>query len=343
MQERVVFVGSYGNKNAEAIQVLEVSPSEGSLRYRNGVGGIDSPSFLAFDAAGNRLYAVSETDAGEVVSYQFHPETFGLEELNRQPTHGAAPCYVSIDDGYLYVANYNSGNICVYPLSSGGEIGEATCVIEYSGTGTVPSRQDSPHAHAVVVDPLSHRVLATDLGTDHIRIYRNEDGVLYETEVLSTPAGSGPRHLAFDSESKHLYVISELNSTMLVYRRNQLNLFDHVQTVDLLPVDDTMVRWSAHLVFDENHHRLYASNRGPDNLTIFAVDSDGLLTTLGCVQSGGKTPRHFAMTQDGYILVANQDSDEIATLRLDGGENGMPVDTGARYHMFRPVCVVEAR
>ncbi|WP_067623016.1 lactonase family protein [Alicyclobacillus acidiphilus] len=339
MSEYTMVVGSYNDAQSEAIRVLSFQPENGRLVYVGGVQGIESPSFLAFDEEHGRLYAVSETDHGCVVSYAYDGQSRRFTELNRQSTHGQSPCYVSVSGRYVYTANYTSGNICVYPLDANGELESASCVIQFSGSGPVPSRQESAHAHAIVVDPVSKHVLATDLGTDSIRMYENREGVLYETTTLSTPPGSGPRHVAFHPNGAFLYVVTELDSTLLVYRRNQFNLFDHIQTIDLLPEGDTSVRWSAHVAIDSAGRFLYASNRGPDNLTVFSVESDGRVERVGHVPCGGKTPRHFSITPDGgFIIVANQDSDTLAVLRI--GSDGIPQDTQHRLEMPRPVCVI---
>jgi 6-phosphogluconolactonase len=63
---------------------------------------------------------------------------------------------------------------------------------------------------------------------------------------------------------------------------------------------------------------LYVSNRGHNSLAIFKVLSDGGLQRTGLVPTGGKFPRHFAITPDGHaVIVANQDSGHIRVFARD--------------------------
>ena len=61
------------------------------------------------------------------------------------------------------------------------------------------------------------------------------------------------------------------------------------------------------------------SNRGDNSVAIFKVLPDGHLEHGGLVPTGGKFPRHFAITPDGEaVIVANQDSGDAS-----GSSHGM--------------------
>ncbi|HTV24792.1 MAG TPA: beta-propeller fold lactonase family protein, partial [Polyangiaceae bacterium] len=76
---------------------------------------------------------------------------------------------------------------------------------------------------------------------------------------------------------------------------------------------------------------VYASNRGgEDTLAIFAVDAGtGRLTLVGHQPTGGDTPRSFHIEPSGrLLLVANQDSDEVVSFRIDG-DSGLLTELGS--------------
>ena|SRR6185437_10714508 len=64
---------------------------------------------------------------------------------------------------------------------------------------------------------------------------------------------------------------------------------------------------------------LYTSIRGAQNMiAVFAVDrSEGMLTPVQYISSGGKTPRHFAIDPTGtFLFGANQNSHAIAIFAI---------------------------
>jgi 6-phosphogluconolactonase len=85
---------------------------------------------------------------------------------------------------------------------------------------------------------------------------------------------------------------------------------------------------------------LYASNRGPDSIAVFAIDpATGLLSLIGHQPTGGKTPRSFSIDPTGaYLLAANQDSDTITLFRIDP-QTGLLAPIGHPLAVPTPVCV----
>ncbi len=137
------------------ISVFGFEPETGGLTLVQTVTGVANPSFLALDAAQRSLYAVEELDEGGVSAFARDPETGQLTLLNRQASHGAAPCYVGLDGSgrYALVANYGSGTVAALPVAADGRLGPATGVVRHEGSGVDPERQTGPHAHMIAPDP----------------------------------------------------------------------------------------------------------------------------------------------------------------------------------------------
>ena len=223
-----VFVGSYTESpqgSGEGISVYRFDPASGGLTLVQTVGGVANPSFLALDASERHLYAVNELDEGGVSAFAHDPETGRLTFLNRQSTHGSAPCHVSLDPTgrYVLVANYGSGSVAALPVAADGRLEPATGVVQHEGLSVHPERQEGPHAHMVASSPSGDLVLATDLGADRIFVYRLDDatGRLLPNDrgpaVAEASPGAGPRHVAFTLDGRHAYVINELASTLTTY------------------------------------------------------------------------------------------------------------------------------
>ena len=344
LDRKVILVGTYMNAQQEALQVLSLEP-DGQLRQLNQVTGIDSPSYLALTNDKHYLYAVSEVEDGAVVSYSFNAQTGDLKELNRQLTQGAMPCFVSIDnhEKKLFVANYMGGSVCAYPIEADGSIGALADRVKHSSHSIHGGRQEAAHPHAIVTVPGTNERLVTDLGTDHLYIYRNEtpnsSWVLHD-EIDAVP-GSGPRHIAFHPNKPFIYVIQELNSTIALYHRDEAGHFTLIETVSTLPKGFQDENTAAHIQVSANGDYLYASNRGHDSIVSYRIGEKGTLDCIGYTSTLGKTPRHFLLVHESsYMLVANQDSDSIIVMSIS--QEGLPVSTGLSYAIESPVCLVEA-
>jgi 6-phosphogluconolactonase len=350
-----VYVGAYTEPQyegkAEGISLFDFDPGTGTLRPIGVAAGVANPSFLALDDTGRFLYAVNELEDGGVSAFARDPASGALTALNRQPSHGADPCYVSLDgDGrFALVANYTSGTVAVLPVAADGQLGPATDVVRYEGSGPRP-QQDGPHAHMIAPDPNGRFVLVTDLGTDQLYVYSldfaagklvpNTSG----TPTAKEQPGAGPRHFAFAPDGRTLYVINELGSTLSVYRFDgERGVLEALQTVSTLPAPFRGDNACAHVVVSPDGRFVYGSNRGHDSIAIWAVGDGGTVTPVGHQWTGGETPRGFALDPTGeWLLVANQDSDSIVTFRRDRASGKLQA-TGAVTETPSPVAILFAK
>ena len=349
-----VYVGAYTepgyNGTATGISIFDFDPEMGTLRPVGVAPGVANPSFLALGADGRLLVAVNELGEGGVTAFARDPDTGTLTELNRQLAHGADPCYVSLvaGDRFALVANYTGGTVAVLPIAADGRLQPATDVIRYEGSGPRP-QQDGPHAHMIAPDRHGRYVLVTDLGTDQLYLYRLDTvaGKLVPnasgTPTVKEHPGAGPRHFAFAPDGRALFVINELGSTLSAYAYDpERGALEPLQTVSTLPEDFTGENSCAHVAVSPDGRFVYGSNRGHDSIAIWAVGEGGEVSPIGHELTRGKTPRSFAIDPTGaWLLVANQDSDTIATFRRDA-ESGTLTATGAVIETPSPVAILFA-
>lgn len=325
-----VYVGAYTESplgSADGIAIFRFDAASGALHPVQTTTDAPNPSFLTLDEKRHVLYAVNELDEGRVSAFACNPETGTLRFLNQQPSHGGAPCYISLDSSgrYALVANYSGGTVAVLPIAEDGCLEPATNVIHHQGASVRPE-QEGPHPHMVAPTPDGRFVLVTDLGTDQVLIYQLgiESGQLMSNLrgagfVMAEP-GAGPRHFAFAPNGHHLYVINELASTVSAYaydgERGDLQL---LQTVSTLPPGFAGQNACAHVAVAPDGRFVYGSNRGHDSIVIWAVDDErGGLTLIGHEATRGKTPRGFTIDPSGsWLLVANQESDTIVPFQRD--------------------------
>ena len=355
-----LYIGTYTQREAfvdgkaEGIYVYHFDSTSGTLTYEATVAGAGTinPSFLTLAPDQGCLYVVNEITGGRgphgtVSAFASDPETKGLTFLNQQSTHGLAPCYISIDPTgrYALVANYETGSVCVLPLTPEGRLEEATDVVQFHGSGPDPQRQEGPHAHMIVPGPDGRFIFVVDLGNDRIMVYHLdlEQGKLVPAEPAWTqlPPGTGPRHLAFHPQRQFAYVISELQSTVTVLRYDaQHGSFQERQTLSTLPAGFNGQNLGAEIRVAPSGRFVYASNRGHDSIVIYAVN--GLTGDLSVVRhepTQGVGPRYFSIDPSGnWLLAANQDSDTVVTFRIDQ-DSGKLKPTRHVVQVPTPVCL----
>jgi 6-phosphogluconolactonase len=326
-----LYVGTYTNGNAEGVYLYRLDPARGALSQVGKSPAGANPSFLALHPNGRYAYAVNELaefqgkPGGAVSALAMDSETGSLSLLNQRPSGGTYPCHLAIDrtGRWLFVANYGSGTLAVYPIESSGRLGAATDVIQHHGSGLDPMRQDGPHAHAVNVSPDNRFLLACDLGIDKVLVYRMdlENGKLISHAETGFPPGSGPRHLDFHPNGTSVYVISELKTTLTAFQfDSEAGGLNELQILSTLPEDYSGEQSGAEVLVHPSGKFVYCSNRGQSNsLTLFAADeSTGRLTFVGTTSTHGRTPRNFAIDPNGrFLMAANQDSGTLASFTIN--------------------------
>jgi 6-phosphogluconolactonase len=320
------------------------------------VGETTNPSFLALHPSGRFLYAVNEdaapsgTDRVTAFAVGDPVSSKPLRVLGSVSSGGSAPCHISIDSTgrWLFVANYLTGSIGVFPIQSDGRLGESKQTIRQQGSGPVLGRQESAHAHEVVQSPDGRFLLSVDLGADAIFVYRFDaaTGALTPNNPAEArlPAGYGPRHLVFSTEAGLVYVMTELTPAVITLRWNaQEGSLTQLAVTSTLPSAYQGEKSGAEIVLHPSGKFLYASNRGDSNtIAIFRIGRDGLPVPSGRIASGGKTPRFFGIDPSGkFLITANQGSGDLFTFHIDP-VSGALTRQGARISVPAPVTFLFA-
>ena len=113
------------------------------------------------------------------------------------------------------------------------------------------------------------------------------------------------------------------------------------QQISLLPAGFTGRSQASEVVLDRGGRFLYAADRYYDGLYSFEVDEKtGELRGMTRTECGGKTPRLITLDPtERWLLVANQDSDNIAIFARDP-ESGRLAETGTSVAQGKPQCLV---
>jgi 6-phosphogluconolactonase len=344
----LLLIGTYTSPGkSEGIYVYDFDAEKGKASYKTKATGIQNPSYLAISKDQKKVYSVSEMGKGNgsISAFNFDPHSGELSYINTVSSGGDGPCYVTVSDkgDYVFSANYGGGSLGAIHVNNNGSLDSNIQQIQHEGS-SIHKDQKRPHVHSVINSPDNRYVISADLGTDQIYIYRFTPGADQPLSpatpaFIKTKPGSGPRHLTFHPNHQFLYSVNELDGSVNAYKYKNGKL-ENLQSVTMLPLGYTGTIEAADIHISPDGKFLYASNREDRNeIVIYSIQKNGKLKYLDRISVLGKAPRNFVIDPTGnYLLVANQNTDEIIIFKRDK-KTGSLEFTGDRIAISRPVCL----
>ena len=351
-KEQFLIIGTYTTGTNDGIYVYRFNSETGANNFVSSVK-TSNPSYLAVSPNQKYVYAVNEnadstrlTITGHVAAFSFDKTSGKLNFINKQESGGKHPCYVSIDKTgkWVIVGNYSSGSLAVLPVRSNGSLDPAVQIVQHEGSSVNSERQEGPHVHSTVLNKNNKTLYVPDLGLDEVKLYNldNKTGKLkqFDPPFVATEPGAGPRHIDIHPNGKYAYLMEELTGSVSVYKIEKDGYLSLIQNISGLPRDFEGAIGSADIHVSPDGKFLYCSNRGESNtIGIFSINKNGQLKWIDHQSTFGKTPRNFSLDPTGnFVLVANQNSDEIVIFKRDK-ETGLLTDSGKRISVSKPVCL----
>jgi 6-phosphogluconolactonase len=333
------FLGCYTTRDSRSTGASGISLLDRNgprLTVRPGPQAVN-PTHLTLSADKRTLYAAVELKEGGAIA-AFRWDGALLTPLGTpQLTGGTRSSYVSVHPaGYVLSADYGHGSLAVHPIGGDSALRERSDLVQLSGTGPNPQRQEAAHAHMILPTPDGQYVVAIDLGTDSIYRYRLEAGRLRQDAVASVEPGAGPRHLAFHPTLPYAYVANELDSTVTVLDRQA---FATGATSSTVTSDQDGRSQPSAIRVSPDGRFCYVANRGVDSIAVLTIhpagDSLELTSTVPC---GGEHPRDMTLA-GGYLFSANQFSNTITQFHIDP-QTGVPRQVGEPVVTPAPSCLV---
>ena len=343
MGDRLICVGSYTRESGGSGPGLTILREDADGGALSTVAELAVPgcSWLAWHPRLPVGYAVNELDMGGVTAFALDAD--GTPRvLATLDSGGAAPCHLVVtpDGRHALTAHYGSGSVAVLALDENGLPTTRTELAELEGSGPNRERQEAPHAHMVALNAAGTLATVVDLGTDALWSYRlTPEGRLVDRVGAALPAGCGPRQLVRAGDGR-AYVITELTSELIPLRESSPGAFE---ALDGVRASDRPERnFCAQLALAADGRFGYASNRGPDTVTVFALAADAPPRAVAEYPLGAAWPRHFSL-DGGRMYAAAQTGDLVLSLDLDPA-TGVPTER-ARHAVASPafVGVVPAR
>ncbi len=351
-----VYFGTYTKRGSRGIYRCEFSAENGSLGRPRLVAETPEPSFLAMHPSGKIVYAVNELRSfegratGTVSAFRVGVGDELWECAGRCETGGASPCHLAVapGGGGLLVTNYNGCNVARVGLSERGDLAGLLSTHPHPGRSVHPMRQTCSHPHTLNVDSTGKCAWVADLGLDQLVPYRLDPatGEMSADPIgrVALPPGTGPRQTAFHPAGRFFFVLGELDASLTVLQVGAGTTPPRAsETVSLLR-EDADGKSGAEVAVHPNGRFVYASNRAENgSIAIFGFEpAAGRLARLGVVDTGGKLPRHFALSPDGaWLIAANQDNDVVTVFSVEAGTGAL--EPASQCEVPEPTCVLWER
>jgi 6-phosphogluconolactonase len=295
------------------IAIYQMDRATGKLAPRGDAKLDGEPGALTVDPQRQFLFA-SLRSTGELASFRINRATGMLTHLNTVPA-GADPAHLSTDAAgrQLFTAYYVDAKVTVHEIGTDGTLSEKP----------LQSLPTADKAHAVVPDPSNRFVFVPHTDPDVIFQFALDPAkgrlTAGSPAKLTTPKGTGPRHLQFHPSRPIAYVANEQGSSVTAYALDpKSGMLRPLQTVSTLPGEFRGTNACAEIRVHPSGKFLYVSNRGHDSIAAFALDDDGKVSVIG-QDPTEKTPRSFDLDPTGkYLFAAGESSGKLVAYRVDG-------------------------
>ena len=244
-------------------------------------------------------------------AYRIEPDG-ALSLLNTVHVDGQMACYCSVGRSgtRLMTSSYMAGTVSVIPVSKDGSLLEPVSVIRQP----VLPEYHWPSVHSVRETPDGLYLFSTNVGLDRVYLHNWEDRGFSLHTSLEVPGR--PRQAAFSPSGDRIYVSTESGGEVFVLdydgtRPEPMKLLQRISTV--------RPGWHGHaetagIKLSPDGSMLVVTNRNVDhnNLAVFSVGENGLLTFSRHVPVRGVFPRDLDFSPDGrYLMVGLQFSDNL--------------------------------
>jgi 6-phosphogluconolactonase len=304
------------------IGIYAFDGATGSLTEKSRVSMANRTSYLAASPDRKFLFASQGESPGHVFAFAINAQTGALDPINNVSTAGqtaaAGTSHVAVHPSgrWALTAHVASGRVAVLPIGAGGRAGQL-------GPPT-DTRIFAVGAHQIIFDRSGKFVFVPVRDGQMVAqfVMNTEAGTLAPNTPpnVRSPAGSGPRHIAFHPTEQFAYVNNESNGTVTAYNHDAANgRLTIIDTVSSVPAGASE-RGTGHILVHPTGRFVYASNRFHGSIAAYTVNADtGRLTSVEFETGGGdiRFPRDFALTEDGrHLIVGNEQGDSMSVFTI---------------------------
>lgn len=329
MTQTIIYVSCAESREIHVFS-LDTLSGEVQLRQRVPTPGKAQPMKVSPD---QRVLYVGTKSENELLAFGIHPDRGTLALLGRAPAPGSAT-YVACDQTMrvAFSASYGDNNLGVFPLDAQGAPHAAS-----------QTETELPRAHCARMDATNRWLLVPMLGVDAIGCYCLGDDLRLTPNnpaMTRVRPGSGPRHLVFSRDNRHVHCLNELDGSIDLFDFDVVDgTLTLKQSSSMLPPGFTGKPWAAELRATPDGRFLYATERRSSTLAIFSVDvSSGQLLLVGHTPTE-EQPRGMDVDPSGrWLIAAGQLSSHLTVYSIDP-DTGRPAVRHRHETGLDPICI----
>jgi 6-phosphogluconolactonase len=369
-----IVAGDFGG-HGKGISCYEFDAQKGELNLLNNQFQVN-PSYLSISSimhssnieqgttSSKYLFAVSEILASKkplIHTYTIN-DNYSLSLIDTKTIEGGCPCHIHYfknKEGQSFTASacYETGNLVIHTINNSEPLN-----IYHKGSSQHPTRQTQAHAHFACFDAVTNKLLVCDLGLDQVKVYsiqiNNDSFNAIEQQIISLPAGSGPRHICFDENYAYGFIINELigSVTIIKYSAEKKeyeikgtydasgplseSLKETINELESKSVNIDTDLGGAAIRVSADGKFIYTSMRSDNTICLFEFNPIAeSLSYIASYPTEGHTPRDFTIDATGkWLLVAHQDSDTISIFNVNS-YNGTLSFHKTVNNIESPVCL----
>lgn len=332
-------LGGYTKRNNLGIRSAAFDTAQQRFTESSIIASLGNPTWITTSTDGTYAFSIDKNEKGGIRVFRFNEQTRCYDYLTATYATIHTGCHITYYDEFqmLYVANYHEGSIDRYFFDSNNGI---LSLIEQIKTQPFVPQKSGAHVHMTLLSPDKTHLYVCDLGLDCIFSFIIEnDGSLTLHHQLSTPHGSGPRHMVIHPTLNTAYVICELNNTTLHLTLTDTHQFNLVESYSNItePLEEDITPAGAAIRLSQDGQYLYTSTRFTNHLTVFKIEHDGALHCIQTISTHGEIPRDFVLdATQSFVMVAHQESDYITLFNRDCHTGLL---TFIKSDLFAPECV----
>ena len=176
-----------------------------------------------------------------------------------------------------------------------------------------------------------------DLGEDRLTVYEIKENIIKEIDHIDFKENTQPRHIAVSKQS--IYVITEKSCELykIKFSNQKLQITD---IISLLPKNvETKENYTGCAIkITKDFKNIYVTIRGHNSISVYKTNENTveLIQNICCE---GDVPRDLEIDkEENYILIANQNSNEIAVFKRNK-DNGK-LKFFYKEIIIEPTCII---
>lgn len=283
---------------------------------------------MAVSPCQNYLYAAIHSEPFHLKQLRIDPQTGDLTLEGETPVNeGLVSLTTDKNNQWLLASSFDQHNVVAKPMTETGHFTDKTVTIQHSSA-----------CHTCLFSPDDKWMVATEFGVDKILVYPrpNSEGMV-DKPVASYQFAkdAGPRHIAFSPCGAFLYVVTEMDATVVTLTfdsetgqlafvaespaipREALGLERGLPPAQKVANDVPRV-WAADIHITRNGRFIYVSERTLSVITCLEVDKDTHIPYYRHHHQVEKQPRSFIISPDDqYILASGELAGELGAYSID--------------------------